>query len=156
MGKAMIDCLKDHRITQAGGDLRRSLVQASAHPQLAVSSCSGLCPSYLTRSACWALSMWCCTVLGQWCWAEQTLSDVCRSPPYLHGSMQVAKLSSIGTCRFLLPPPTPWNYDQEDQSVQCTLNLIFSFHFSASIFHSYWSCFVLFWWSSFTWRAQLG
>lgn len=58
MGKAMTGCLKDRRITRAGGDLRRSLVQASARPPVAVSSCSGLCPSYPTRSACWALSTW--------------------------------------------------------------------------------------------------
>lgn len=152
----MTDCLKDHRITWAGGGLRRSLVQASACPQLAVSCCSGLSPSCLSHSACWALSVRCCTVLGLWCWAEQILSDVCRSPPYWHRSTQVAKLSTTGTCHFLLPPPTPWNYDQDEQSVQCALNLTFSFHFPGSIFHPYWSCFVLFWWSTFTWWAQLG
>lgn len=66
----MTDCLKDHRITWAGGGLRRSLVQASACPQLAVSCCSGLSPSCLSHSACWALSVRYCTVLGLWCWAE--------------------------------------------------------------------------------------
>ena len=167
MEKARTDYLWDHRITQAGSDLRRSLVQRPAQSRVSYRvrpGSSGLYLVGLTCSAFWRVlgffcsGVQCCSLLETHCWAEQILSDASNSPTYFRytGQWKWQNLASLEHVLLLSPSSCNLELEQKEQSVQNTLNLTFSFHFPGSIFHSYWSRFVPFCWSPFTWRAQLG
>lgn len=72
------------------------------------------------------------------------------------GQWKQQNLAPLEHVLFPAPSLCTLELDQKEQSVQRTLNFTFSFHFPGSIFHSYWSRFVLLRWSTFTWRPQPG
>lgn len=148
----------ERRVQTDGTGLGKSLAQTAVQSRAGCGARPGSLVRYPASDPFCLLGFFCRTV--QCCWVQGghsagrcvQVTSMFKDP----GQWKQQNLAPLEHVLFPAPSLCTLELDQKEQSVQRTLNFTFSFHFPGSIFHSYWSRFVLLRWSTFTWRPQPG